>query len=177
MIKRNRVAYKGRRRLVIGCAAVIVAALALAACGEDEGEDAAASTPDGLELVIEGRDQTVTLVDNPGQRVAPPGSKLDSSKETPGDQAIQESVLRDTSGEEVGRNHTVFTTVAEGGIELAAGTLSLEGGQVMGQGIIGAGGEDVLAIVGGTGDYAGARGTLTVRQDGDRVTLLLDFAD
>jgi len=173
MFTNNRTA---RRLAVVSAGTALALSLFVAACGDDDG-GGDASTPDRLELVIEGGDQIVTLVDNPARRVAPPGSKLDQSKETPGDQAIQQATVRDEAGENLGEIFSVFTTVGEPGTEMVTNTISLENGTIAGQGMIGTGPEDVLAITGGTDDFSGAHGILRVSQDGDTVTLLAEFTD
>lgn len=160
-----------RRWALAPLAAALALALPAAGCGGDD------STPEDLKLVIEGEDQTVTLVDNPANRVAPPNSKLDDSKETPGDMAVQQAVVRNQAGERVGENFATFTTVGDPGTELATGTLQLQGGTLAFQGMIGEEDEDELAILGGTGEYAGARGILRVSQEGETVNLATEFAE
>jgi hypothetical protein len=176
MFTKNRTA---RRLAAVSAGTALALSLFVVACGDDDG-GGDASTPDQLKLVIKGRDQIVTLVDNPAKRVAPPGSKLDKSKETPGDLAVQQATLRDSSGEKVGQTYSVFTTVGDSGTEMVTGTFTLKNGTLIGQGMIGTGpkdAEEVLAITGGTDDFAGARGILRVSQDADTVRLLAEFTD
>lgn len=158
-------------------AAALVGALALAGagCGSDDADASGAEATRQLAFVIEPADQTVTLVDNPGKRVAPPGSKLDHSRETPGDMAVQEAIVRDEAGERAGKIYATFTTVGKPGIEAVTGTLDLDDGDLAAQGMIGNGAEDELAIVGGTGAYHGASGSLRVTQDGDVVRLEIEL--
>lgn len=160
----------------LACLALVGAAAALgAACGSDDAGAGEAEGPQRLAYVIEPSDQTVTLVDNPGKRVAPPGSKLDHSKETPGDMAVQEAILRDAEGERAGEIYATFTTVGKPGIEAVSATLDLSGGDLVAQGMIGNGAEDELGVVGGTGVYSGARGSLRVTQDEDVVRLEVEL--
>ncbi len=119
------------------------------------------STPSGtLELVQRDRETRFKLVDAPplqGERRPP----------SPGDVAIVSGVLRHPSGRRGGRRagrlQAYFTTFSRGrrySAEVAA-SFRLRGGAVMVQGPVGHGRVDRVAIVGGTGTYAGARGTLT----------------
>ncbi|HEY8465291.1 MAG TPA: hypothetical protein VIL04_00650 [Solirubrobacterales bacterium] len=158
-------------------AVALVGALAAlaAACGSDDAGASEDGAGERLTYVIEPADQTVTLVDNPGKRVAPPGSKLDKSKETPGDHAVQAAVLRDAAGERAGEIHAIFTTVGDPGIEAVSATLSLADGDLVAQGMIGNGTEDELAVVGGTRAYRGASGALRVQQDGDVVRIDIEL--
>ncbi len=115
-----------------------------------------------LELVQRDRETRFTMVDLPprqGNRRLP----------TPGDVAVISGPMRSASNRRVGRVQAHFTAVSRGRRFAAevTGTFLLRRGNIMIQGPIGEGRVDRLAIVGGTGVYAGARGTLTIR-DGRR---------
>jgi nucleotide-binding universal stress UspA family protein len=153
----------------LACLALVGAAAALgAACGPDDAGAGEAEGTQRLAYVIEPSDQTVTLVDNPGKRVA-------HSKETPGDMAVQEAILRDAEGQRAGEIYATFTTVGKPGIEAVSATLDLSDGDLIAQGMIGNGAEDELGVVGGTGVYSGARGSLRVTQDEDVVRLEVEL--
>jgi hypothetical protein len=84
-----------------------------------------------------------------------------------GDFAAFSSVLADRSGKHIGRIDvqcviTAGRTLAKAH-QTCTGVLTLPGGQVTDAvGIVGAPTNAVIAVTGGTGAYAGARGTLTV---------------
>jgi hypothetical protein len=97
------------------------------------------------------RPQSLDFVDNPPKRSGdgPP---------SPGDASIVGYRVFDASGaKRLGRAQFVcVATDRRGQHEQCTGTIALPGGQIATQG-----NADNVAIVGGTGAYAGARGTAT----------------
>jgi hypothetical protein len=110
---------------------------------------------------------------------APKMSKKHPS-ESPGDTVIARGWLRDDAGEKAGRVHSTF--VVTGGkspktTELATGVLALSGGQIVLQGVIGSAETDTLSIVGGSGDYAGANGTVEIVSGKTAVEFTINFTE
>ena len=161
----------------LACLALVGAAAALgAACVSDDAGAGEAEGTQRLAYVIEPSDQTVTLVATTRASEWPrPARGLDHSKETPGDMAVQEAILRDAEGQRAGEIYATFTTVGKPGIEAVSATLDLSDGDLIAQGMIGNGAEDELGVVGGTGVYSGARGSLRVTQDEDVVRLEVEL--
>ena len=84
---------------------------------------------------------------------------------SPGDQFLEHGVLRDPSGHPAGHFQMVTQLVsgnARHGGEQSSLTLYLAGGQVQVTGGHATASRFVLPVVGGTGNYTGAAGTLTV---------------
>jgi hypothetical protein len=142
------------RLTVIGPAfAVLVAGLAVAA-----GTSAQAPGPPSgtIELVQRERDARFAGVDNPPRR-----------KESPGDVFLIGGVLRHDDGRTAGRAAAMFTQTDR---RRAVGTavFKLAGGDIVATGALDDRGSadtsDTLAVVGGTGSYAGARGTAVVSE-------------
>jgi Dirigent-like protein len=146
-----------RRLAVLPPLVAALASLAPAAAAQQP------APPSGtLELVQRDRETRFHLVDaspRQGERGTP----------TPGDVAVLSGVLRNSAGRRVGRVQACFTTVSRGRRYSgeATGTFSLRGGDVMVQGRVGDSRVDRLAVVGGTGVYAGARGTMAARTSRD----------
>ena len=106
-----------------------------------------------------------------------------------GDQYTVYGALHDPSGDKVGEFFSTnvgvdspFQITGEGIGAFELHTLTLQGGTIVGVGL-GGGTERSYAIVGGTGKYAGARGSYLARQDtyglgGDgKAELLLTFLE
>jgi hypothetical protein len=89
-----------------------------------------------------------------------------------GDLLVFTERLLDSSGKRIGSDSAVCVRLFDER-SLCTGTYALHGGQVMVQ-LLQPGGQGTYrqAITGGTGRYAGARGTVAVQQDdgGDRFT-------
>lgn len=167
------------RRTCLTLVAPAAAAATLAAVAVGGGAPASDAAAQGsqaaerLELTIRGREMRVRLIDEPPLRR---GRRF---VETQGDQAVQDAPLRDASGAVVGRMASIFTTT-KGGTrntrEHVTATMDLRDGQITAQGVIGSDTEkDVLAITGGTGRYAGVRGTMTAVTGRDDVEIALEL--
>jgi len=144
-------------RLGSGGAAVASLAAAAAALALPAGAGAATRT-----VTLQARSQLeqAQTVDN-----APAGP-------SPGDLLVFTERLLDSAGRAIGRDAAQCVTLFDAS-SLCTGTYVLHGGQVMVQ-LLQPGPQVTYqqAITGGTGRYAGARGTVTVRQSsgGDRFT-------
>jgi hypothetical protein len=129
-------------------AAVTAAVAGLAVIGTA----GAQTTPTTLELVQLERDVNAGFVDNPPRR-----------RETAGDVFTIRGPVRDASGRRAGRAEAVFTQTARRS-SFGSATFVLSGGQLVISGIVDGGSSDTLAVVGGTGAYAGATGSVRVTE-------------
>lgn len=152
-------------RVRIAAGAVVALALAGAALGTSLAQERDPADDGRLELRMAYREAKVTFVDNP------PRMTKRRQSESPGDMAVSRGALRDAAGRRIGTVHSVFTI--SGGAsprtsELSTAVFLLRDGQIATQGVVlnqpgGRGPDrDVLPVVGGSGAYAGARGTMTV---------------
>jgi hypothetical protein len=102
------------------------------------------------------KDKAFHFVDNPplGGQNKPPSM---------GDEAVFTSELLTRSGKHVGLLHATCTVTSGGKHTVMScfGTFGLKGGQLAGMATLGEAKTDRIAIVGGTGIYAGARGEAT----------------
>jgi hypothetical protein len=113
-----------------------------------------------LDLVQRGRESTFKFVDNPPR-------SGDPARPSPGDLAIIGGTLRDTSNRRAGKFHVVFMRLKgrrKNVVDQVTATFDLKGGQIVMGGVSDGGRVDVVAITGGTGSYAGARGSMRVTQ-------------
>ena len=156
---------------------IAIAAAALAAGGTVlvPASSGQGGPPDSLTLEMRHRDARVAFVDEP------PRMKTRRSSESPGDTAIARGRLRAPSGAPAGQAHSEF--VVTGGrsprtTEQATGTLVLRDGQIAIHGVFRNTGsdKDVIAIVGGTGRYNGAKGSVEIVSGRRAVTFTLRFA-
>ena len=137
----------------IACAALIGVVAVVATSG--------AQTPGpptgALELVLRERDASFKFVDNPPRR-----------RESAGDMVIVTGRLRAADGSARGRLQAYFVATKGGNFERAfrgqvSGTLMLPDGDIVLEGVTDdRRDQEPLAIAGGTGAYAGARGTAVV---------------
>jgi hypothetical protein len=141
--------------LAAACVAIISAAVLVVRSDAQQ-----PGPPTGtLELVSRDRETSFTFVDNPPRR-----------KERAADLFVINSRLRDTSNRPKGRLHASFAETQPPPRVIAQGsaTFILDDGQIMVSGPIvnrGPGDRtDTLAVVGGTGAYTGARGTLVTKE-------------
>ena len=150
--------------IITAAGAAIISAVALVG-GSDAQQP---GPPTGtLELVSLDRESRVKFVDNPPQR-----------REGPGDVILINSRLRDTSNRPTGRVFASFTaTPARPFVGQGSGTFKLGDGQIVAAGTIDDPGRtDTLAIVGGSGAYTGARGTLVTTETRRSTRFVFTFA-
>lgn len=142
------------RRKLVGMKPLLIAAAATAALAGSTliGSAGAQTTPATLELVQLERDVRTGFVDNPPRR-----------RESAGDVFTIRGPVRDASGRRAGRAEAAFTQTGRRSA-LGAATFVLAGGRLMISGIVDGGGTDTLAVVGGTGAYAGAAGTVRITE-------------
>jgi hypothetical protein len=124
---------------------------------------AGAQAPTTLELVQIDREVRTGFVDAPPKR-----------RESAGDVFTVRGPVRDAQGRRAATVQGVFTQTgprsAHGG-----GTVTLPAGRIAFQGVLGLGGDDTLAIVGGTGAYSGAGGSVRIVQRQGRTTFTFTF--
>jgi hypothetical protein len=146
----------------IGAAAAAAAALATTSPANPAG-------PPTGELHLVGRPGSVTLVDNPPRqhgRHHPP-SRGDGF-------VMTETVFDPASGDRIGRTQTACTVIdARHGRLQCTGTIVLPQGEIAVQGD----GQPPFAVTGGTGAFAGARGTLDGSEHDGRIDVTVHFAN
>jgi hypothetical protein len=144
-------------------AAVLSAALAVAVVGIAVVSSNAQQPgpPTGtLDLVQRGRESTFRHIDHPPRGGGPQAP-------SPGDVAIIGGTLRDTSNRRVGKLHVTFMRLKgrrKAHVDQVNATFDLKGGQIVMGGVDHGRRTLVVAITGGTGSYAGARGSMRVTQ-------------
>src|SRR5215212_1852371 len=152
--------------------AILAIPLAVAACAsagvalaDPDGPATPASAPPSGELQIVLRPASFHLADLPPKRSGdgPP---------SPGDASIITYRVSDASGaKRLGRAQFVCVAVdRRGRHEQCTGTIDLPDGQIATQGDA-----ENVAVVGGTGAYAGARGTATGEDHPDHVDVTVHF--
>ncbi len=153
--------------IAAACAAIVSAAVLVVSSDAQE-----PGPPTGtLELVSLDRETRFTFVDNPPRR-----------RERAGDLFVINSGLRDSSNRPTGRLHAAFAETQPPPRVVAPGnaTFILRDGQIMVSGPIvnrGPGDRtDALAVVGGTGAYTAARGTLQTTDTRKGARYLFTFA-
>jgi hypothetical protein len=148
-----------RRKLVRMKPFLIAAAATAALAGSTLiGSAGAQTTPATLELVQLERDARTGFVDNPPRR-----------RESAGDVFTIRGPVRDASGRRAGRAEVAFTQTGRRSA-LGAATFVLPGGRLMISGIVDGGASDTLAVVGGTGAYDRAAGTVRITEGRRRTT-------
>ena len=98
--------------------------------------------------------------------------------ESPGDVVVARGWLRDPAGDRAGRAHSTFTVTggkSPNTTELATAVMQLDDGQLAIQGVIGTESTDVLPIVGGSGAYEGARGSVEITTGRRAVTFAINI--
>ena len=141
--------------ITVTCAAIIGAVAFVESSGAQQ-----TGPPTGtLEVGSLDRETRFKFVDNPPR-------SGDPARPSPGDLAIITGRLRDTANRRAGKLYAVFTRLAgkRRSVDQVRGTFVLEGGHIVVEGISRGGRTDNVAVTGGTGRYAGARGTLRVTQ-------------
>lgn len=122
-----------------------------------------AQAPTTLELVQIDREVKTGLVDNPPKR-----------RESAGDVFTVRGPIRGTDNRRAGTSQGVFTQTGPDSAHGAA-TFTLPSGRIAIQGVLGTSGVDTLAVVGGTGAYANATGTVRIAQRAGRTTFAFTF--
>lgn len=149
--------------ITAACAAIISAAALVVSSGAQQ-----PGPPTGtFELVGLDREASFKFVDTPPRR-----------QESAGDQILITQRLRDTSNRRAGRVHASFVfTPGRPSAGQGSGTFILRNGQIVVTGSIDEQGRtDTLAIVGGSGAYTGARGTLVTTERRRSTRFLFTFA-
>ena len=156
--------------LAILAVALVAAATAVAASG-----DAAKETT--LDLALDGQHAVRTLVD------AAPKHRAGAPDDSAGDTIVLHAPVLDAHGARVGTIDATFLTTEPGtnakhdGSEQLTGTLLLPGGQIAILGTVGAYARTSrVAIIGGTGKYAGARGQVTAHFTPQAVLLHIELS-
>jgi hypothetical protein len=150
---------------------VVLAAAVLTAAGFAASTAAGQSSPTQIKLVEPEQGATFTIVDSPPTSPTrnPQSPKYRTSI---GDRGFfSASLLAAKGGSPIGRAYHEVTIVKGNRFPKATFqtrvTLTLGDGQIVAEGAYGPGASRTLAIVGGTGRYAGARGTYTNTDAGD----------
>lgn len=158
-----------RLALIIAAATATIISAAIVVVRSDAQEP---GPPTGsLELVSHDDETRFTFVDNPPRR-----------RERAGDLFVINSRLRDSANRPAGRLHATFAETQPPPRVIAQGsaTFRLGDGQIMVSGPIvnqGPGDRtDTLAVVGGTGAYTAARGTLVTTETRRGARYVLTFA-
>jgi soluble lytic murein transglycosylase-like protein len=146
-----------------GCATAGLALAATSPASDDHRAQTTATPTGTLQMVL--RPQSFSFVDNPPKRSGdgPP---------SPGDASITGYRVFDATGaKRLGRAQFVcVATDRRSQHEQCTGTIALPDGQIATQGDA-----DNVAIVGGTGAYAGARGTATGQDHPHSVNVTIHF--
>jgi hypothetical protein len=116
------------------------------------------------------RETSFKYVDNPPRR-----------RESPGDMFIITGRLRDNSNRPAGRFHASFVmTQRRQSVSQGSGTFVLDDGRIVVSGAIEDRGRrdrtDTLAVVGGSGAYTAARGTMVVTERRRSTRFVFTFA-
>lgn len=118
---------------------------------------------------------TLTLVEQEGSARFIDNPPRNGERRPPsiGDQLILTGVDFDASGRKrLGRSNLSCTFVGRG-VMSCAGTIALDDGQLTIQGVARDEKTTVVAVTGGTHRYAGARGTMSVTETGQRETAVV----
>ena len=160
-----------KTKLITLLGAVLLGGGAVAAVAQ-----AGADKPSTLDLALDGQHAIRTYVD------APPKHRGSASDDSPGDTVVVHAPVLDKNGARVGVLDATFVTTAPGtsaqrdGSEQLTGAFRLAGGQIAVLGTVGAYAQTShVAIIGGTGRYAGARGDITAHFSPRAVRLHLEF--
>jgi hypothetical protein len=150
----------------VGCASAALALAASSPAHSDAAARAASAPPTGaLQMVL--RTRSFHVVDSPPKRAH-------DGRPSAGDALITTYRVFDGSGtEHLGTAHVVCVAIDHRGVrQQCNGTITLPDGQLA----IQAGDPDHVAVVGGSGVYAGARGTATTANERhDSATVTVQF--
>jgi hypothetical protein len=155
------------KRLALVVTAALAAIAGLAAVGGSSGAQPPAPPTGTLELLSLDRETRFKFVDTPPRR-----------RQNAGDTILISGRLRDNSNTPSGQFYASFaTTPSRGLVSQGSGTFRLRNGQIVAAGTIDdAGRTDTLAIVGGTGAFTGARGTLVITETRRMTQFAFTFA-
>jgi len=142
------------RVITVACAAII----GVVAFAGSSGAQQPVPPTGTLELVSLDRETRFKFVDNP--------PRSDPERPSRGDLAIITARLRDSANGRAGKLYVVFMRLAgkRRHVDQVRATFRLRDGHIVVEGISTGGRTDNVAVTGGTGRYAGARGTLHVTQ-------------
>ncbi|MEA2330095.1 MAG: hypothetical protein QOH58_233 [Thermoleophilaceae bacterium] len=141
---------QARKRLIPLATAAAALTYAVAGTGTGSAQDPVPT----LELVAPDRQSKSSFVDAPPRR-----------RESAGDLFTVSSRLRDATGRPAGRAHAVFVQTT-GTHAQGSATFVLASGHIVATGVLDAPGRaDQLVVVGGSGAYAGASGTVAVIEE------------
>jgi hypothetical protein len=146
------------KRLALSITAALAAIVGVTSLVGNSGAQAPAPPTGTLELVSLDREVSFKFIDNPPRR-----------RENAGDLFMISGRLRDSSDRPTGRFHASFAeTQTRQSVAQGAGTFDVGDGQIVVAGVVDDRGRndrtDTVAIVGGTGAYTAARGTLVVTE-------------
>jgi hypothetical protein len=147
------------RALAVSCLALIIAATIVASslAGQLRTEGTV------LNLQMRHTEAKVTIIDET------PRMTKSRPSESPGDSAVGQGTIRDEKGVRVGTVHNDFVVTTgrtPGTTEQVTSTFVLQQGQIATQGVIDqVGASEMLAVIGGTGAYEGASGTVEITGD------------
>jgi hypothetical protein len=159
------------QRLVLIVTAACAAIISAAVLGGSSGAQQPGPPTGTLELVTLDRETRFKFVDNPPKR-----------RERPGDLFMINARVRDSSNRPTGRLHASFAETQPPPRVVAQGsaTFILGNGQIMVSGLIVDQGRndqtDTFAVVGGSGAYAAARGTMVTTETRTRTRFVFTFA-
>jgi hypothetical protein len=158
------------KRIALSVAAVCAAIVTVVALVGTSGAQQPAPPTGTLELVTLDRETDFTFVDNPPRR-----------RERAGDLFTIAAPLRTSAGRRVGRLHAFFAETQPPPRVVAQGsaTFILGRGQIMVSGPIAdrpRDRSDAFAVVGGTGAYTAAQGTMVTTETRRRTRFVFTFA-
>jgi hypothetical protein len=149
--------------LTAACAAIVGAVALVGSSGAQQ-----PAPPTGtLEFVALDGESREEFIDRPPRR-----------RLSAGDQFLVTERLRDSSNRHVGHTHAVFAaTPGRPRAFQGSGTIVLDNGQIVAAGALDEQGRtDTLAIVGGSGAFTGAQGTLLIRERRRSTQFVITFA-
>lgn len=159
------------QRLALIIIAVCAALISAAVVGGSSGAQQPGPPTGTLELVALDRETRFKFVDNPPRR-----------RERAGDLFMINARLRDSSNRPTGRLHASFAETQPPPRVVAQGsaTFVLGNGQIMVSGLIVDQGRndqtDTFAVVGGSGAYTAARGTMVTTETQSRTRFVFTFS-
>jgi hypothetical protein len=150
----DRVPFLRRRRILTRGAAGLAAGLALFIGRSDSRAASVPSTDAARTVTLYGRGWTAHADDLKFGQLPKPGERY----------AVHGDLAESADGRKTGDFASAVFTLATHGNTVEMHTINLAGGSIIGMGS-GTGAKRTFAIVGGTGQYTGARGSYVVEQD------------